>query len=271
MKSTLHRIEEIKKSGYRLDLGEAINDIFANYKKIALLSGAVLLLVGLAAVVLFGGFAAVFYGLTEVTSVLTEYREGLFSSTGLIINLVISVIAAGLFAPITAGLIQIAHNAATNEEFDFSTAFMHYKSEYFKEIFFSAAIITLVGSGFTTIFQLLNVYDPLSKMLIFATGLSGLISAFLQLFTILMIPLIIFGNLKAVDAIKGSFVLVFKNFWIILLLVIVCIVFIFLGLIAICVGIIFTIPIMYSLQYCIYKTALPIDETNELDEIGHRF
>lgn len=271
MKSTLQRIEEIKKSGYRLDLGEAINEIFTNYKKIALLSGAVLLLVGLAALVIFGGLGALFYGLSEVTTVFTEYREGLFSSTGLIVNLVVSVIAAGLFAPITAGLIQIAHNAATNEDFDFSTAFVHYKSEYFKELFFSAAIITLVGSGLTTIFQVLSVYDPSFTLIAVGTGLSGLISVLLQLFTIFMMPLIIFGNLKAVDAIKGSFVLVFKNFWVILLLVIVCVVFILLGLIALCIGIIFTIPIMYSFQYCIYKTALPIDEMDELDEIGQQF
>ena len=32
MKSTLQRLEEIKRNGYRLDLGEAINDIFENYK-----------------------------------------------------------------------------------------------------------------------------------------------------------------------------------------------------------------------------------------------
>jgi len=271
MKATLQRIEKIKKSGYKLDLGEAINDIFTNYKKIALLGGAVLLVTGIAALVLVGGFAAVIYGATEVTNTLADYSKDMLSSTGLIVNLVVAVVAAGLFAPITAGLIQMAHHAEVNEEFDFSTAFVHYKSEHFKELFFSAAIVTLAGSSLTTFFQYLNLHNPTADFLFIGTGLSGLISALIQIFTFLMIPLIIFGNLKAMDAIKSSFVLVSKNFWTILLLSIIFGVFIILGLFAICIGIIFTIPVMYSAQYIIYKNALPIDNTNELDEIGQRF
>ena len=34
MNTTEKRLEEIKRNGYRLDLGEAINETFENYKKI---------------------------------------------------------------------------------------------------------------------------------------------------------------------------------------------------------------------------------------------
>jgi uncharacterized membrane protein len=268
MKSTLHRIEEIKKTGYRLDLGEAINEIFENYKKIALLAGAVLLLVGIAALIIVGGITALILGVSAVTETFTEYSEGAMSSTGFMANLIVSIIGAGLFAPITAGLIQMAHNAAINKDFDFGTAFIHYKSEYFKELFFAAAIITLVGSGLNTLFQITNINYPGSDLLVLGTAVSGFLSIIIQLFTLLTIPLIIFGNLKAMDAIKGSFVLVAKNFWIILLLAIIAFFFLMIGLVAICIGIIFTVPILYSLQYILYKTALPIAESNELDEIG---
>lgn len=268
MKPTLQRIQEIKRLGYALDLGETINDTFANYKKIALLSGAVILLVIVASIVIVAGLASLIIGVSSATETFTEISKGAFSSTGLAISLVLSIVGAGLFAPITAGLIQMAHNASVTEEFDFGTAFIHYKTAYFKELFLSAAIITLIGSGFSTLFQIMTVHYPDSDFVQIGTIASSLIGVLLQLFTILMIPLIIFGNLTAVDAIKGSFTVVAKNFWIILLLLLVCGVFIVFGLLAFCIGILFTLPAFYSLQYIIYKTALPIEEENELEEIG---
>ena len=267
MKATLQRLEEIKRNGYRLDLGESINDIFANYKKIALLGGAVLLLVGVAATVVVGGITAVFIGVNSFTETMTDYTAAMLSSTGLIINLVVPVIGAGLLAPIFAGLIQMAHNTSIKEDFDFGTAFMHYKSVYFKEIFFASIIVGLVGSGLTTLLQIVHLSNP---SFILNAGII-LISIIIPLFTLVMIPLIIFGNLKAMDAIKGSFTVVGKNFWIILILAIVIIVFVMLGIIALCIGIIFTIPAWYSMIYIIYKAALPIQQTNELDEIGQKF
>lgn len=271
MKSTLQRIAEINRTGYRLDLGETINDTFANYKKIALLAGAVILLVVIAAIVIVGGFAAIVMGAAAATQTFTDYSQGALSSTGFAINLIFSVVGAGLFAPITAGIIQMAHYAAVNEDFDFGTAFMHYKSAHFKELFLAAAIITLIGSGLSTTFQILTIHNPDSNLLAVGTVISGLIAMLIQIFTIMMIPLILFGNLNAMDAIKGSFKLVSKQFWIILLLLIIFGFFILLGFFALCIGILFTIPAIYSLQYVIYKSALPIEEKNELDEIGQNF
>ena len=72
MNSTLQRLQEIKKTSYRLDLGDAINDIFANYKNIALLGGAVIILVSIVALVIFGGTATLFFGINELTQTLTD-------------------------------------------------------------------------------------------------------------------------------------------------------------------------------------------------------
>lgn len=271
MKLTLQRLEEIKRNGYRLDLGEAINDVFENYKKIALLSGAVLLLVAVVASVVFGGFAAFFIGVAALTETFTDMSQGIpLTSSALVVNLIISIIGYGLFAPITAGIIQMAHNSSIDEDFDFGTAFMHFKTPYFKELFLAAAVVTLVGSGFSTLVQILSLNGTENSILM-GSLIGGLLSILVPIFTLVMIPLIIFGNLSAFEAIKGSIVIVSKNFWTILLLAIVFSIFAMLGIIALCIGIIFTIPIFYSMQYIIYKSALPIDETSELDEIGQRF
>ncbi len=161
----------------------------------------------------------------------------------------------------------MARNADINEDFDFGTAFIHYSSEHFKDIFLATAIITLVGSIFSTLIQVISL-ETASGVLIVGSVIGWFISVLVPLFTIVTLPLIIFGKLNAIDAIKGSFVIVSKNFWVILLLAIVFIIFSMLGLIALCIGIFFTLPIYYSMQYIIYKTALPIEETTELDEIG---
>lgn len=272
MKSTLQRLEEISRNGYRLDLGEAINDTFENYKKIALLAGAVILLFTIAVLVIFGGFAAVFVGIATVTTTLTDLGEGIpLSATASIINLVVTTIGYGFFAVIAAGIVQMAHNAAVSEDFDFGTAFSHFKSEYFKELFLAGAIITLVGSGIGMVFQLIMIEDLTSTFAKVGSAVAGLVPAVISLFTVVMIPLIIFGKLKAFEAIKASFVVVSKNFWTIFLLAIVFSIMAMLGFIALCIGVFFTLPVLYSMQYVIYKTALPINQNDELDEIGKNF
>ena len=93
MNTTEKRLEEIKRNGYRLDLGEAINETFENYKKIALLSGAVLLLVAVVASVVFGGLAAVFLGMAALTETFTDLSQGIpLSTSAMLINLVVSII-----------------------------------------------------------------------------------------------------------------------------------------------------------------------------------
>lgn len=271
MKTTLQRLEDIKRTGYRLDLGEVINDTFNNYKNIALLGGAVLLLVGIVSVIIFGGAAALIFGLGEFTQTITDYRDGLVTQTALIANFIGSVVIGGLIAPVTAGLLQMAHNSANNEEFDFGTAFMHYSSKHFKELFLGAAIVALVGTGLTTGIEFLKLNSLDLTVILLGTIGGSLISALVAIFTLMMVPLIIFGNLNAIDAIRGSFILVSKNFWIILLLIIIVGIAIMLGLLAICIGIIFTYPAWYSMQYIIYTKAMPIEQEDQLDEIGKNF
>lgn len=268
MNSTLQRLQEIKKTSYRLDLGDAINDIFANYKNIALLGGAVILLVSIVALVIFGGTATLFFGINELTQTLTDYSAGTVTNTALIVGFIGSSIGAGLFAPVAAGIIQMAHNSSINEDYDFGTAFMHYKSSSFKELFLSGALLTLIGSVPGFFIELYYLNNPNIAFHLVGNGISNIFSVLLQIFTLMTVPLIIFGKLNAIDAIKGSLIIVSKHFWIILLLVIVCGIFVGLGILALCIGILFTIPIMYSMQYIIYKSALPIDEVDELDEIG---
>lgn len=269
MKSTLERVQEIKNNGYYLDIGDVISQTFENYKRIALLSGAVILLLTIVFVVAIAGIGGVFGLAMSFTDFLTEYSVGHFSAAILLMNLAVSVVGYALIvAPITAGIIQMAHNAETNKDFDFSTAFSHYKTRHFKDLFLSAAVITFTSSGIGTLIQLSNLYFS-DAILTFALAvISFFVSVLVPIFTLLTIPFIIFGNLDAMGAIKASITTVSKRFWMILLLMIIFIICSMLGIIALCIGIFFTLPIYLSSQYIIYRNAVPMEEKDELDEIG---
>ncbi|MBC8882882.1 hypothetical protein H9X57_04365 [Flavobacterium piscinae] len=84
----------------------------------------------------------------------------------------------------------------------------------------------------------------------------------------LAVPLIIYGEQKAIDSLVISIKLVSKQWLILLGLAIVSIIFVCLGLIGLCIGILFTFPFWYSFLYTTYNTILPIEVASEIEEIG---
>lgn len=268
MNFTVKKLQEIKQYGYPLDFGQVFGQAFENYKKIALIVGSIILVLIIAFTVLIGGFAGIVFGIGSVTEFFTDYSLQSNSTVLLIVNLIASVIGAALVAPLTAGLLKIAHLAESNQEFSFSTAFDYYKSSYLKDLFLSTIIITSFSALFSTTLTLIEVHFPGSDINWLLKLFSIIIGIFTPLFTFLTIPLIIFGNIAAVEAIKGSILLVRKNFWIILLLMIVGGIFSLIGIFGFCLGIFFTLPFIYSLEYIIYRNAIDFEEESEIDKIG---
>ena len=121
----------------------------------------------------------------------------------------------------------------------------------------SSVIIAFFGSGLNYLFDYLGI-----KFI----GL--LITIIVSFLTFLTIPLIIFSDIKAIEAITLSAKLVVKQPSILLGLLIVSIVLVCLGIIGLCIGVFFTIPFLYAMYYSIYSAILPFNEESELDEIG---
>jgi hypothetical protein len=84
----------------------------------------------------------------------------------------------------------------------------------------------------------------------------------------MVIPLIIFLNLNTLNAIEVSIKLVLKKPLIIFVLVIVAAILSYIGLFAICIGYLFTFVFNYIVYYQIYISAVPRDDSSELDFIG---
>lgn len=261
MKSTLDQIEDIKKNGYPLDFSDVFNHAFENYKKIALYAGLILLVFSILAVFLGSGAFVAFYGVQHFNE---EYFKSLqneqaTNSVLIIYSLVIAFIAA-LFSPFTAGFLKMAYSAERDQEFNVSTIFSYYNSRYFPQLFLAMLLISLTSGLISVLFNLAGI------MLV-----DTLIAIAITVLTTLTIPLIIFGDLKAIDAIKSSVILVSKQPLVIVLLLIVGGLASAVGLIGCCIGVAFTIPITYSVKYAIYSAIFNIDEEDSIDSIGSDF
>ena len=253
MKTTKEKIEEIKTNGYQIDFGNVFNHAFENYKKIALYAGLMIFVFAILLGFLAAGIVISTFGVSALNQkILEDLRVENFTGLHLAIYLILGILFNCLLVPFLAGLIKMAHSAEKDEEFHVSTVFQYYKNPYFQELVISAFIITIFSTGLSEIFKLVGIEI-----------IGALLSAVISFFTFLTIPLIIFGNLKAIDALKSSMIIVSKQPLVLLGLIIVGGIASLVGFIGCCIGIFFTIPFIYSMYYVIYISIIGIDSENE--------
>ena len=255
MKNTKQTLESIKSHGYNLDFGTVFNHAFECYKKIAVNAGAAILLLGLVLGILVAGLVLGIIAVGISLENLQEFNLANFSVAGIIIYAIVIILLTCLGTPLNAGLIKMAQNASKNKEVSLGNAFEYYNNSYFKEIF----IATLILTTFTTL-------TAVGLELVEYKFLGAILNLLVSFLTFLTIPLIIFGNLKPMDAIQGSIVIISRQFFIILGLVIVAGLFSILGIFAFCIGIFFTIPLMNAMTYSIYASIINDDENEDLEE-----
>ncbi len=254
-KTAQNRIEDIKNNGYSLDFGNVFNLAFENYKKIALYGGLVFFVF---AVVFSLIGLVVLFSIFDSETILENLKPERFKPENLNLNTMlifsaISLLFTCLLSPFSAGLIKMAYCADRDEEFHVSTMFKYYKSPYFTELFVATFVVTLMN---TVIGGLLNYMQiPI---------LDVVVSVTIGLFTIMMIPLIIFGNLKALEAIQASILIVSKQPLVLLGLLVVGSIATMVGFIGCCIGIFFTLPFIYSLYFAIYSEIIGFDPVDEI-------
>ena len=201
MKSTKKRIEEIKNNGYELDFSDVFNHAFENYKKIALYAGLALFVFLVLMGIIVAGIAVSVMGMAVLNE---KFIENLklenLSGVYIILYLIVAVFFSALLSPFNAGLLKMAYSAEKDEEFHVSTFFEYFKAPYFKELFTATILISLVSSGLSILLELANIQI-----------LGLLTSMAVSFLTVLTLPLIIFGELKAIDAIHSSFSIVMKQ------------------------------------------------------------
>lgn len=258
MKSTLNQIEDIKKNGYSLDFATVFNHAFENYKKIALYSGLIILVFSIIAVMAFMGIMIAYFGVESMTKEFFEdFENQKFTSIELLIQTVAVAGVAGLTAPFGAGFLKMADCADKDVEFNVSTIFSFYRAPYFGQIFVAAFIPALVGTA------LANLIESLDILFV-----GNIISFLVSYFMYFSIPLIIFGKLSAIDALKSSFILVTKNPLNIFAFFIIGLIGSAIGFFACCVGVIFTVVFNSSILYATYFGIFGDQTEDPIDSIG---
>jgi uncharacterized membrane protein len=259
MKSTLDQIEDIKRDGYTIDFATVFNHAFENYKKVALYSGLIILVFSIIFAFAFMGIVVAYYGASSLTE---DFFKNLAvqkqSYIELLVTTIVLTVATALLAPFGAGFLKICDAADKDEPFDFSTIFTYYKSSYFGQIFITAFIITLISSSIGAVIDSFGI-------LFLGTALSLMIS----FLTFLAIPFVIFGDLKAIDAIKSSLIVVNKNPVMIFVLFMTGILGSLVGLAGCCIGVLFTIVFNTCITYATYFSIINMDEHKDaIDSIG---
>lgn len=257
MESNYNAVEKIANQGYSLDLSIILEKSFETYKKIIGIAGVSMMIISIVLVVLFGGIFGALIGFSNFTETIASLHPGMISTTTQLTIIATSAIFAAIFSPITAGFLKMAQLASTNQKFGIDTIFDYFKTYHFKDLFIAALIISVVGNSLS--FILIYLHIPI---------FGNIITVIIAFFTILYIPLIVFSNLNAIEAISMSMRLVLKNPFIIFVLLLVGIVFAMLGIIALCIGIYFSLPFFYVVHYTLYSEIVPTNPKSELDEIG---
>ncbi|MFA9187524.1 hypothetical protein [Flavobacterium magnesitis] len=245
MKSNTDRIQELKTNGYSLSFETVFNLAFENYKKIIIYAGLLLLVL----CIFFGIAASLILAFSVGIENLQELAkpENLdpknFSDEFLAYYLVGSTLFSCLISPILAGFIKMAHSAQIDEEFHVATVFKYYQFSYFKELFLATLFITVLSLGISSVLNLTGL-----PMLGFFGSLT------ISLLSILAIPLIIFSNFTALEAVNTSFSLVSKQPLVLFGLFAVSYLFCIVGFFFFIIGLFFTLPLMFSMYYAIYSS-----------------
>jgi uncharacterized membrane protein len=253
IKTAQDRILEIRKNGYTLEFENVFNHAFENYKKIALYGGLIIFVFFvLLSILAFGALITIFGGPAVVDFLKPEnLNPQEFTLNTLLIFSGISVLISCLISPLTAALIKMAYCAERDEEFHISTMFEYYKTPYFKEIFIATFCVSIISSILSALINYTQI-----------PAIGFVVTIIIELFTVLMIPLIIFGKLKAIEALEISILIVSKQPLVLLGLIVVGSVGTLVGLIGCCIGIFFTLPFLNSLYYAIYSEIIGFDAAN---------
>ena len=257
MESNYKTVEKIANQGYDLDLGIVLEKSFETYKKVAGIAGIGFIIVSIALSVLFIGIFGAFFGLSNFTETMVGFQSGLISSSAQITVILSSAIFAAVFSPITAGFLKMSQLASTNQNFGMENIFHYFKPPHFKDLFIAALLISVIGN----IINFALVYFHIILV-------GNLVVGLIAFFTFLNIPLIIFSNLNAIEAITMSFKLVIKKPLIIFALILIGLIFAMLGFVAFCIGLFFTLPFYYVMHFTLYNEIIPATEVSELEEIG---
>ncbi|MFM9989695.1 hypothetical protein [Flavobacterium sp.] len=238
--------EEMNNIKKTLDLGETINEAFEIWKKTALIGGLGFIFLMLILTMLAVTGIGYFFEADKLPELMRNFNPETLSINGMLIYFAIVIGFTVLISPFVAGMLKMAHDADNDQEVTFSSIYYYVNSPQFLDIVLATTVISLFSVGLNMLLKQL-LPNTLGDIFGFVTSYTT------SILTFIAIPLVIFKSLNFIDAIKLSCTRILNNFFIVLLLMIIAGIFSVVGIVALCIGLFFTIPFAYAMQYSIYK------------------
>lgn len=247
MKSIQEKIESIQTNGYTLNFETTFEFALENYKKIAVYAGLLLLVFIILFSFLFIGILSSFYDMKTILSFLSQLDK---NPESLSVNFLMGyygfmILTSCILSPFQAGFLKMADSGQKGEAFHVSTIFEYYKSPYFASIVLATLLIALPVMSLSIVLESYGI-----------KYLGTMISLIISFLTFLTVSLIVFGKLNTFEAIKASFTIMSKNVFVLLGLLFVSVLLALVGIIGCGVGLVFTLPFMYSMTYAIYTIVI---------------
>ncbi len=245
-------------SGYALNLGSLIEKSFEPFKKTFLISAVGFIILGLVILSLYAALLGMLFGFSDIMGTFTDLAVHATDTNVLIGTAIFSTVVSAIVAPVTAGFINVNHIVKRGESMSLGNIFEFYGNKYTKDIIVCYAIIGLLNGVLTAGFTVLGF-----------SWIASVFQGILACATIFSIPLIIYNDQKFGDAISKSITLFSKQPFTIIIAVIIAYLIAILGFIGLCIGVIFTMPYIYSMYYTIYDEAIGFEKPfSAIDEIG---
>ncbi|MDI9311433.1 MAG: hypothetical protein QM535_14570 [Limnohabitans sp.] len=232
----------------KLNFENTFNTAFAIYKKTYGVAGFAFFFILVSFTAMFMTGVDYFIGIKNFTQKIKTFKPEELSYQGMVIYGGCILLITILIAPFNAGFLKMMKDADEENPIRFGTIFQYVNSSYFGKIISSTILISILN--FVVSNLLLTIINTTTS---FGKIAPSLISLSLSILFFLTIPYVIFDNLTAVEAIKRSILNSYNNFFSILGLFVIALIFGYLGIFAFIIGIFFTFPFYYCVQYAIYK------------------
>ncbi|QTV06927.1 DUF2189 domain-containing protein [Faecalibacter bovis] len=180
--------------------------------------------------------------------------------------------------PLQMGYGNVVDKIQKGENFEFNDFFVGFKKWTNFITFFLIMIAIglsimipyfIILGGFGMLMEENNIAAPIFGLSMFIIFPLFMIITFVLAVVFYLTPYLIYhGNMGAIDSIKTSIAIAKKNFWYLLLFVLLVSIFSQIGVYACFIGILASMPIGCIMGYLMIKDMLLNDGNNEIDSIG---
>lgn len=256
MKNIFKRLQQIDAEELEISTRNIIDESYSLYTKIVIKSGLVLLAVAMIAAIVGSLIISTnFENPEETLKGLISINPLNFTFDELLIYITALSTATAIGSILTAGMIQMAADAAKGKVVKMSTAFRFFSK---KNGFYVFIAHFLISFAFTSISFLLQ-YSELSLV---SLALNWIINSL----TALVTPLLIFGNLSVKQAFKYSAQIVNKKPLTIIFLLTWNSFLASAGVLFFVVGIFFTLPYLFCVHLVLYKQTVGLEEDDQEEQ-----